>query len=428
MNQQDQQWQQQQDDQRRREHAEQLERERIERINLAEAMEAERLERDPQERAEREQLEREHQLELERQEKLNQDDRDYRRELEAAKQDKNGFVRTLWLILFSRKEQTADIEKQNVEPMISSVVDPVTETQSNETVTDFFAEQDNQPQLSSVSPSPLASAAHTDTPTSKKKTGYPWKLILALMLFAVLFLSWKYLFNQPVVEQTAALSAAEPSLAEIEGQVSPIEDEEKSEPSPAPTTSELGNVEKASDMPMGTEPIDTAESTEFQELSIDLGESFPSNLETSQASYAVQETPTFEVQISSLQRDVNEIRQLLNELLQQNEQLIALSTPAPTPEPEPEAVPVVEPAPVKKPVTRRAKAAPKPSVRLVSVDMWDGKPSVVVASTRAGDNQTLVMRPGDTVNGVTLQSASASERSASFLVNGKTTKLTVEGQ
>ncbi|MGX9525593.1 hypothetical protein ACXHWJ_03125 [Alcaligenes nematophilus] len=409
MNQQDQQWQQQQDDLRRREQAEQVERERLERL-------------------EHERLEQDQQLERERQEKLDQHDLDYRRELEAATQDKHGFMRTLWLILFSGKGQTAGVEKQNVEPVISSVVNPVNETQSNETVTDFFAEQDNQPQLASVSPSPLASAAHTDTPTSKKKAGYPWKLILALMLFAVLFLSWKYLFNQPVVEQTAALSAAEPSLAEIEGQVSPIEDEEKSEPSPAPTTSELGNVEKASDMPMGTEPIDTAESTEFQELSIDLGESFPSNLETSQGSYAVQETPTFEVQISSLQRDVNEIRQLLNELLHQNEQLIALSTPAPEPEPEPEVVPVVEPAPVKKPVTRRAKAAPKPSVRLVSVDMWDGKPSVVVASTRAGDNQTLVMRPGDTVNGVTLQSASASERSASFLVNGKTTKLTVEGQ
>lgn len=410
MNQQDQQWQQQQDDLRRREQAEQLERERLERL-------------------EHERMEQDQQLERERQEKLDQHDYDSRRELEDATPNKPGVLRTVMQILFSRKEPTASVEKQNVEPVFSSVVDPLTETQNNEAVTDFFAEQENQPQAASVTPSPLASAALTDAPTLKKKTGYPWKLILALVLFAVLFLSWKYLFNQPVVEQTAALSAAEPSLAEIEDQVAPVEDEEKgSEPSPAPTTSELGNVEKASDMPMGTDPIDTAESTEFQELSIDLGESFPSNLETSQASYAVQETPTFEVQISSLQRDVNEIRQLLNELLHQNEQLIALSTPAPTPEPEPEAVPVVEPAPVKKPVTRRAKAAPKPSVRLVSVDMWDGKPSVVVASTRAGDNQTLVMRPGDTVNGVTLQSASASERSASFLVNGKTTKLTVEGQ
>lgn len=410
MNQQDQQWQQQQDDLRRREQAEQVERERLERL-------------------EHERLEKDQQLERERQDKLDQHDYDSRRELEDATPNKPGVLRTFMQIWFSRKEPTASVEKQNVEPVFSSVVDPLTETQNNEAVTDFFAEQENQPQAASITPSPLASAALTDAPTLKKKTGYPWKLILALVLFAVLFLSWKYLFNQPVVEQTAALSAAEPSLAEIEDQVAPVEDEEKgSEPSPAPTTSELGNVEKASDMPMGTDPIDTAESTEFQELSIDLGESFPSNLETSQASYAVQETPTFEVQISSLQRDVNEIRQLLNELLQQNEQLIALSTPAPTPEPEPEAVPVVEPAPVKKPVTRRAKAAPKPSVRLVSVDMWDGKPSVVVASTRAGDNQTLVMRPGDTVNGVTLQSASASERSASFLVNGKTTKLTVEGQ
>lgn len=408
MNQQDQQWQQQQDDLRRREQAEQLERERLERL-------------------EHERLEQDQQLERERQEKQDQHDYDSRRELEDATPNKPGVLRTLMQILFSRKEPTASVEKQNVEPVFSSVVDPLTETQNNEAVTDFFAEQDNQAQAASVTPSPLASAALTDAPTLKKKTGYPWKLILALVLFAVLFLSWKYLFNQSVVEQTAALSAAEPSLAEIEDQVAPVKDEEKgSEPSPAPTSSELGSVEKTSDIPMGTEPINTAESTEFQDIPIDLGETFPSNLEASQGSYAAQETPTFEVQISSLQRDVNEIRQLLNELLHQNEQLIALSTPAP--EPEPEVVPVVEPAPVKKPVTRRAKAAPKPSVRLVSVDMWDGKPSVVVASTRAGDNQTLVMRPGDTVNGVTLQSASASERSASFLVNGKTTKLTVEGQ
>lgn len=135
-----------------------------------------------------------------------------------------------------------------------ALIDPLTETQNNEAVTDFFAEQENQPQAASITPSPLASAALTDAPKLKKKTGYPWKLILALVLFAVLFLSWKYLFNQPVVEQTAALSAAEPSLAEIEDQVAPVEDEEKgSEPSPAPTTSELGNVEKASDMPMGTD-------------------------------------------------------------------------------------------------------------------------------------------------------------------------------
>lgn len=426
MNQQDQQWQQQQDDQRRREHAEQLERERIERINLADAMEAERLERDPQERAEREQLEREHQLELERLEKLNQDDRDYRRELEAVKQDKNGFVRTFWHILFSRKEQTADVEKQNVEPVFSSVADPVTETQNTEAVTDFFAEQDNQSQAASVSPSPLASAAHADTPTFKKKTGYPWKLILTLVLFAVLFLSWKYLFNESVVEQPTALSAAEPSLTEIEDQIAPFESEQVAPvSSPTPTTGALDSVQGTSNMPMGVEPLSSVRPTDYQGLPINLGETFPSSNETTQHTSTVLPHNVDE-QITALQRDVSDIKQLLNELLQQNEQLIALSTPAP--EPEPEAVPVAEPAPVKKPVTRRARPAPKPSVRLVSVDMWDGKPSVVVASTRAGDNQTLVMRPGDTVNGVTLQSASASERSASFLVNGKTTKLTVEGQ
>lgn len=151
MNQQDQQWQQQQDDLRRREQAEQLERERLERL-------------------EHERLEQDQQLERERQEKLDQHDYDSRRELEDATPNKPGVLRTLMQILFSRKEPTASVEKQNVEPVFSSVVDPVNETQNNEAVTDFFAEQDNQPQAASVTPSPLASAALTDAPTLKKKT------------------------------------------------------------------------------------------------------------------------------------------------------------------------------------------------------------------------------------------------------------------
>lgn len=62
--------------------------------------------------------------------------------------------------------------------------------------------------------------------------------------------------------------------------------------------------------------------------------------------------------------------------------------------------------------------APKLSGQLVSVDMWNGQPSVVVASGIAGDRRVRVLRPGDVINGLALRSADPVTQSATFAVPG----------
>lgn len=97
-----------------------------------------------------------------------------------------------------------------------------------------------------------------------------------------------------------------------------------------------------------------------------------------------------------------------------------------------------KPKPVSAPVRKLAKAAPKPvskpapssanvvkaadtpklSGQLVSVDMWNGQPSVVVASGQPGDRRVRVLRPGDVINGLALRSADPATQSATFAVPG----------
>ncbi len=62
--------------------------------------------------------------------------------------------------------------------------------------------------------------------------------------------------------------------------------------------------------------------------------------------------------------------------------------------------------------------APKLSGQQVSVDMWNGQPSVVVASGIAGDRRVRVLRPGDVINGLALRSADPVTQSATFAVPG----------
>lgn len=74
-------------------------------------------------------------------------------------------------------------------------------------------------------------------------------------------------------------------------------------------------------------------------------------------------------------------------------------------------------APVRKrvPVAPVAKALPPvPRQELLSVDMWDGKPSVVVGSGDPKNGRVKVMQPGDTYNGVTLNSVDVSTQRATF--------------
>ncbi|QQB53683.1 hypothetical protein I6H54_13175 [Delftia acidovorans] len=63
-------------------------------------------------------------------------------------------------------------------------------------------------------------------------------------------------------------------------------------------------------------------------------------------------------------------------------------------------------------------AAPALSGQLIAVDMWNGEPSVVVASGLPGDRRMRVLRPGDVVNGMALKSADPVSRTATFVAPG----------
>lgn len=109
----------------------------------------------------------------------------------------------------------------------------------------------------------------------------------------------------------------------------------------------------------------------------------------------------------------------------------AVSAPAPTPRPvaktvAPAAMTTTSTAKPAKKDRKKASAndgvvaqpAPKLSGQLVSVDMWNGQPSVVVASGLPGDRRIRVLRPGHVVNGLALRSADPVTQSATFAVPG----------
>jgi hypothetical protein len=75
-------------------------------------------------------------------------------------------------------------------------------------------------------------------------------------------------------------------------------------------------------------------------------------------------------------------------------------------------------AAISKAVPAEKAAAPALSGQLIAVDMWNGEPSVVVASGIPGDRRMRVLRPGDVVNGMALKSADPVSRTATFVAPG----------
>ncbi|RMX08136.1 hypothetical protein D8I35_03160 [Corticibacter populi] len=66
----------------------------------------------------------------------------------------------------------------------------------------------------------------------------------------------------------------------------------------------------------------------------------------------------------------------------------------------------------------RAPEPAEPQVKLVSIDMWNGQPSVVVGTTDTSLGYR-VLQVGDSTRGITLQSADPVTQTAVFLVGGK---------
>lgn len=71
----------------------------------------------------------------------------------------------------------------------------------------------------------------------------------------------------------------------------------------------------------------------------------------------------------------------------------------------------------------KASADASHGVALLSVDLWDGKPSVVVGTTDPAHPQVRVLKPGDSLSGVTLKQVDMSGQKATFEVGGRTIEL-----
>lgn len=61
--------------------------------------------------------------------------------------------------------------------------------------------------------------------------------------------------------------------------------------------------------------------------------------------------------------------------------------------------------------------------QLLSVDLWDGRPSVVLGTNQPGDKRMRVLQPGESQSGIGLQSADVAGQTATFVVDGKTVTL-----
>lgn len=75
-----------------------------------------------------------------------------------------------------------------------------------------------------------------------------------------------------------------------------------------------------------------------------------------------------------------------------------------------------------------APVAPKPSYQVLSVDMWDGRPSVVVGAPGPSSGPVRVLQPGDSYNGVTLTDVDVSGQRATFSDGGRSVSIAVERQ
>ncbi|GKS87295.1 hypothetical protein AVMA1855_24105 [Acidovorax sp. SUPP1855] len=86
-------------------------------------------------------------------------------------------------------------------------------------------------------------------------------------------------------------------------------------------------------------------------------------------------------------------------------------------------------APAAKPAAAAPPEAPKLAGQLLSVDIWDGRPSIVVGTGETADQRVRVLQQGDSYNGITLKSIDLAARRATFDVGqGRLVQLSVEGQ
>lgn len=392
MNMDDQQWQRQEEQRLAQERAQQAESERQAR------MEEERQER------ERERQEREEQ------------DREQRQNAHPGLQDddtpahaERSPLKTIWSILFGKRETDAHAPRVR-EPATASATGPEIEPDTSSVTAPISSASGN------------ASTQFTQAPLGGVQKDKRSRMLLLAVCSALISVGlWWY----PVKKADLTFSGAEPSLVGVAPAIPGADRVDATDadlPLPtveAPPQTDVGSsISVAESLPAlealpADEPavavaatVEPASATLTQDAGLPpLAPDMPVVPPVSEASF-----PTIDERISKLEAGIEEIKQMLMQ----------------------RSAPVQSRAAPKRKAPRKAapaKAAPTYNARLLSVDLWDGKPSVVVATDEPGDTRTRVMQPGDTLNGITLREASVTGRSASFDVgNGKLVRLGVESQ
>ena len=75
---------------------------------------------------------------------------------------------------------------------------------------------------------------------------------------------------------------------------------------------------------------------------------------------------------------------------------------------------------------RSDRPAPKAPAQLLAVDLWDGRPSVVIGTGARGDKRTRVLQPGESFNGIALQSVDVGNQRATFSTGTGTVTMEVK--
>ena len=75
---------------------------------------------------------------------------------------------------------------------------------------------------------------------------------------------------------------------------------------------------------------------------------------------------------------------------------------------------------------RPAPNATRAPAQLLAVDLWDGRPSVVIGTGARGDKRTRVLQPGESFNGIALQSVDVGNQRATFTTGTGTVTMEVK--
>jgi hypothetical protein len=91
-----------------------------------------------------------------------------------------------------------------------------------------------------------------------------------------------------------------------------------------------------------------------------------------------------------------------------------------------QAVAAASAVPAKPRPTKATSSAPKTQAQLLSVDIWDGRPSAVVGAADPGDRRVIYLHEGDQHKGITLKRADHVSQHAVFDVAGRDVVLSRE--